>query len=71
MEKEKDLCPLFYGGRCPICDDEWEDLGMTYREGQQINRDCCAAHREPTQEELEEMFGKNKRNEYNDGNSEQ
>lgn len=55
---EKELCPLYSGGHCPVCDDEWFDMGITYQEGKRINRDCCKAHREPTDEELEMMFGK-------------
>ncbi len=55
-EAEKDLCPLFYGGKCPVCDDEWVDMGISYKEGRQINRECCKAHRQPTEEELRDML---------------
>lgn len=60
--QDKELCPLYFpGGRCPICDDEWCDLGISYEKGQRINKECCAAHRDPTDEELREMFGEEKR----------
>lgn len=58
MNTNKDICPLYTGGHCPVCDDEWCDLGISYQEGQKINRDCCKAHYHPDEEELKEMFGK-------------
>lgn len=46
------ICPLYSGGRCPICDDDWYDMGFTYSEGQYINRQCCKNHRDLTNKEL-------------------
>ena len=66
MKKSKDItkeiCPLFCGGRCPICDDEWFDLGMSYEEGKRINRECCKNHRDLTDEEWKEFLGDKHKN---------
>lgn len=47
------ICPLWSGGHCPICDDEWLDIGITYAEGQRINRKCCENHRDLTNKEID------------------
>lgn len=41
LNDNKPICRLFVGGRCPVCDDDWEWLGITYEEGQRINQECC------------------------------
>lgn len=49
---EMPVCDLYYGGSCPICNDEWFDMGITYSEGKKINKQCCESHRGLTKKEL-------------------
>ena len=49
---DKPICPLWGGGSCPICDDDYCDLGISYTEAQLINQECCESHRQPTVEEI-------------------
>lgn len=46
------ICPLWDAGYCPVCDDEWSNLGITYAEAKKINRKCCETHRDLTIKEL-------------------
>ena len=46
------ICPLWRMGHCPICDDEWRDMGITYADAQRINRKCCEIHRDLTKKEI-------------------
>lgn len=50
--ESKEICPLFLGGCCPVNDDEWVDMGISYEEGQRINKECCETHYAPSYEEL-------------------
>lgn len=49
------ICKLFKGGKCPFCDDEYEDIGISYSEAQEINAECCKNSYTPTEEDLKEM----------------
>lgn len=52
----KEICNLFLGGHCPICDDEWCDLGISYEEAQQINKECCENSYHPDKDEIEQFL---------------
>ncbi len=54
-EQAKNICPLWIGGKCPICDDEWCDYGISYEEGEEWNRLCCETHYHPTGEDIDEI----------------
>lgn len=46
------VCPLWNMGNCPVCDDEWINMGITYAEGKKMNKECCESHRNLTIKEL-------------------
>jgi hypothetical protein len=48
------ICPIWEGYHCPVCDDDWYYMGITYAEGQRINKLCCEGHRDLTKKELRE-----------------
>lgn len=56
MEENKrpedlNVCPLFYGGHCPMYDNDWERYGFSsLKEGRKANRDCCKVHEKDTEE---------------------
>lgn len=52
------MCNLFKGGKCPFCDDEYEIFGISFKEAQEINNECCKNSYTPTIEEIAEMHKK-------------
>lgn len=47
---EDEICPLYLGGHCPMCDNDWETYGFSsLREGRKANRDCCKYHMPATE----------------------
>ncbi len=55
MKEELQICPLWLGGQCPYCDDDWVDAGIWYEEAQRVNQECCKSHLQPSAEEIGAM----------------
>lgn len=59
--KELPLCPLYFPfGHCPICIEDVEEGDYALSQMKESNNLCCKSHRQPTDEEVKEMFGGNK-----------
>lgn len=62
MKKSEDinvpLCKLYYpNGTCPFTIEDVENGCISYHDMKKANRECCKTHRDPTDEEIKEMFG--------------
>lgn len=46
------ICDLFLGGHCPFCDDDYEFVGISKKEANKINKECCESRRGLTRKEI-------------------